>query len=665
MKKTLRRLAALLLPAILLLPVFQIPAAAKSPAVLRVAVLADPHFYADEMTGGFCNAFRQDNSGKGRAAELSEALFLAALKDIKARARRGQLDYLLVPGDLTRDGEYDGHVRVAQLLRQFERETGVPVAVAPGNHDVNKGNAADYSSGKREKARNLSPEEFLDFYAKLGYDLPGCERMPGTLSYAADLGKSYRLIAIDDNLNYLAGTDKPTQDDLRDWAAGQCEKARAAGKTIVGMGHHTLAEQFGGQEAIMHNFAFATGVREFGEALADAGMHFYLSGHLHVNEIAMLVSDRGEPLYDITTTSSAGFPGGYRTVNFSTAGNKTQADARSRPIPLNAPSPFPGTYYKTLFGRTFGADLTGGGLAGNIKARAREGVAGMLDDLKIPAGLQAPVIAAVNGLIDDAFALPASELPCDRFIKEYGFGDPDQPGTVEDLANTALVYMFGKNHDPADDPFMQDALRRIGNGEFIDQALGFSVPALISALSGGALAKLASHPLVAFAVDGLLALVVSPAKRAALSASLCRAATGLIASQSPTGGRDGTLTYDGPIIVPTGPGTSRLPQDIGVRKGLTCAEITWHTRQSAAAPALIITDRDGNPAPEVKAAIGSKAGELTVEQLDIGFTKILGRTQPVLKHTAKLTGLKPGKAYLFTAGDGAFGWWGEAQTIRG
>ena len=665
MKKTLRKLAALLLPAILLLSMFQMPAMAKGPAVLRVAVLSDPHFYADEMTGGFCDAFQQANSGKGRPAELSETLFLATLKEIKARAKRDGLDYLLVPGDLTRDGEYEGHARVAQLLRQFEKETGVPVAVVPGNHDVNKGNAADYSSGQREQARNLPPGDFLNFYAKLGYDLPGCERMPDTLSYAADLGKNYRLIAIDDNLNNAGGAERPTQDELRDWVIGQCEKAMAAGKTIIGMAHHPLAEQLGGQEAIMHNLAFKTGNHEMGEAFADAGMHFYLTGHLHLSEIATLVSDSGEPLYDITTASAASFPGGYRTVKFSAQGKQVKAEARSHAAPPTAPSPFKGAYYETLFGRTYGADLVGGGLAGNIKARAREGVAGLLDDLKIPAAMQVPVFAAVNSLIDEAFALPVSQLPCDRFIKEYGFGNPKKPGTVEDLANSALVYMFGKNHDPSDDPFMQDALRRIGNGEFIDQALSFVVPALVTALSGGALAKLANHPLVAFAADGLLALVVSPAKRAALSESLCRAATGLVASQSPTKNRDGTLTYSGPIAVPTDPGTFRLPQDIGVRKGLACAEITWYTRQSAAAPELIVTDKDGNPAPEVKVSIGSKAEELTAEQLDIGFTKILGRAQPALKHTARLTGLKPGKGYRFTAGDSAWGWRGEPREFRG
>ncbi|MCL2299512.1 MAG: metallophosphoesterase, partial [Firmicutes bacterium] len=366
MKNTLRKLTALLLSVVLFMSLFQISAGASDPAMLRVAVLADPHFYADKMTGGFCDAYKAQSASKGRPAELAETLFLAALQEIKSRVKTDGLEYLLVPGDMTRDGEYEGHVRVARLLRDFERDTGIPVAVVPGNHDVSKGNAADYSSGKREQARNLSPDEFLSLYAKLGYDLPNCERMPGTLSYAADLGKRYRLIAFDDYRHALVGAEKPAQEALQAWVVGQCEKAKAAGKTIVGLGHHTLGEQLGGQEALMDNFAMVY-PRGVGEAFADAGMHFYLSGHLHLSEIAVLVSDRGEPLYDITTASTASFPGDYRTVKFSTAGKKVTADVRSRAVPLTTKAPYPGPYYAGLFGRTFGADLTGGGLTGNIK----------------------------------------------------------------------------------------------------------------------------------------------------------------------------------------------------------------------------------------------------------------------------------------------------------
>jgi len=704
-KLFLRRLLALLLPLLLLLPAAQIPAAAAIPAVLRVAVLSDPHLLPDGMTGGFCAAYLADNESKGRPPWHSQTLFESALEEIKQRAVSENLEFLLMPGDLTRDGEHGGHVLMAQLLADFEAQTGVQVAVVPGNHDVLKGSAADYTTGKREQARNITPDEFLAFYGDFGYDLPGCVRFGDTLSYAVDLGADYRLIAMDTSFHRLDGAGYCDLYDLRDWVAAQCAQAKTDGKTVIGMGHHNLGEQIGGQEAVMHNFGFAD-VRGIAESFAEAGLHFYLSGHLHVNEIAARVSDLGEPLYDITTASTASFPCEYRTVAFTANGNRVEADVRSHAAPLATPPPLPGPYYATLFGQTFGGAL-GGGLPGNIKGRIQKELNDLLGSMRASGGIEglvkglgvdlAPlnalfryldqrllgqperIAAAVNSLIDEAAALTVSKLPCNKFIAEYGFGHPTKPGTFEDMANTAMVYMFGKVYDPAADPFMQDGLRRLKNGEFLDQALAFAVPKILAALGGDilpllmnnpaairALETLASLPACPLIVVPLLALVVSPARRAALSQSLYGFISAMISSQSPIGARDGTLVYEGPVAVPLDPGTFRLPQEIAVAvDGCQSAKVTWLTRPSAATPALTVTNRNGSPAPEVKVSIAaSKPEDFLAERLDIGFAKILGRVQPVLKHTARLTGLQAGKTYLFTAGDSSWEWYAEPRSLN-
>ena len=661
----LKKILAPLLALALALPVACVPAAAKSAAALRIAVISDPHVLPETMTGGGTSADFLENTGdRGKPAAQSEAFFAAALADVKRRAGQENLDFLLIPGDLTLNSEYDGHVRVTQLLKKFEKETGVKVAVVPGNHDINHGSAADYSTGVKTSPRRLQAGEFLEMYAPFGYDLPNCEIFEGTLNYAADLGGSYRLIAIDTNLRSLDGVQR-TENDLRDWAVAQCEKAAAAGKTVVGMGHHNLAEQFGLQEAVLDNFNFDN-VGQIAEDFADAGMHYYFSGHIHLGEIAMRVSDRGEPLYDICVAASIAYPGEYRTVKFSAAGGKSQADVRSHPIPYTLKKlqpPFDTPYYSTLFGLSFGGS-DGDGLAGYLKGTARRKLEPKLRDMKIPEFMLTAIFNVLNDLIDKAMALPMSELPCTRFLKEYKFGGADKPGTVEDLGNSAVAYMFGRKLDPKDDAFVQDALRRIKNGEFVDQALEFAVPELLTVLSAGTLAPLLRHPVGKSIQEGIMSLAVSPAKRAVLSESLYHVAKELISGQSPTGGRDGLLKYNGPMKTPTAPGTYRLPQDLRVRaRSLQTAEITWYTRPSATSPEVRITDADGNPVPGVKVAVTSKAETLTVEQVDIAFAKLLGRAQPALKHTARVTGLKPGATYKFTAGDSAWQWWSEPQTF--
>jgi len=150
MKKTPNKLLALLLSAALLLasaPSMAQRAAAQSPAQLRVGLISDPHYFPEEMAGGYGDVFKEGNV-LGHPIEQSPGLLRSALAALKARA--GELDFLLVPGDLTRDGEYEGHVRVAEFLEQFEKETGIPVAVVPGNHDIDNGGAADFSRGEKE-----------------------------------------------------------------------------------------------------------------------------------------------------------------------------------------------------------------------------------------------------------------------------------------------------------------------------------------------------------------------------------------------------------------------------------------------------------------------------------------------------------------------------------
>ena len=699
--RTLRRLFALLLPIALLLPMAQIPAVAAAPANLSVAVISDPHVYPEAMTNGYCAAFIEEAAHNGRAIEPTQALFEAALADLKARAAAENIKFLLVPGDMTEWSEYAGHVLVAGLLEAFEDETGIPVAVIPGNHDLNLSDACDFSSGAKQPARALKQDEFLTVYARLGYDLPGCERLGGTLSYAADLGDDYRLIAADTGRWRIGADERITPAALRDWVLGECAKAEAAGRTVICMGHHPLGEQMGNQDTFMgENFGFGNAL-EAAEAFADAGMHFYFSGHLHYNEIAMRVSDSGEPLYDIMTASSGFFPGGYRTVDFSASGGRVEAGVHSITVPLTNPSPYPDDpYYNTLYGRCYGSP-DGKGLAGWLKYAVGFALGPTLRGMSFEEMVKgtgadiAPLRAllrylderlfgqperlldVIYGLVEEIVALPVSKLPCTRFIGEYGFGSPNRPGTFEDLGNSALIYLFGKRHDPAGDAFLQDVLRRMQNGEFIDQLLNFAVPKILKALGGGVLPLLVNHPATICALEKLaegldcpllfmplLALVAGPGVRKALSDSLYQFASGVVAGQSPTGSPDGKLVYDGPVAVPTDPGAYRLPQGISVNVGLTSAEITWYTRPSAVTPALKITDQNGSPASEVKIAIESQAEEITAQQLDIGFAKLAGYTRPVLKHTARLTGLKPGKTYRFTAGDSAWGWWAQPRDFN-
>ena len=694
-----KNILALLLAALLLLPLAQVPALAQEPALLNIALISDPHFFPESMAGGYGPVF-DEGQITGHPIEQTPGLLRSALAAIEARALRGEIDYLLIPGDLTREGELGAHEELAQILLDFEARAKIPVAVIPGNHDINNGGAATFVNGVKEKAQQTTYEDFRRLYDQLGYDLDNCveyvptgEDKAGRLSYTADLNDTYRLVALDTR-------ERRITPELQAWVIAQCEQAVAEGKTIVAMGHHNLNEQLKGQLIVMQNQGIEN-MREVSEAFADAGMHFYFSGHLHMSEISPWYSDKGEVLYDIIVPGLYSFPGDYRVVNFSTEGKQIKADINSYApdevltVTSNGVDYKP--YYPATLKYSFGS--RDGGMAEFTKAAAKDGLLGPLEDLRKNGGITAmiknqadlgpinalfeylderlinqpdKILALVNGLIDDAFALPVSKLPCTRFLDELGFGDRDKPGTVEDLATSAIAYMFWKKHDPKDDAFMQDVLRRLQNGELLDQLLSFAVPKILDVLGADVLPLLIDCRPVNWALAEalntlncplvtILALILTPDMRDTLCGSLYGLASEIITSSSPSGrGTDAKLAYDGPVTAPTGPNTFRLPYDIQVSLSgdKKSAEITWYTKASLVNPEVKLDGAAG-----VSIAYTTEFESITVNKIDLAIMKMMGTKMNAAKHTAKLEGLTPGTAYQFIVGDSQYGWYSEPQNL--
>ena len=696
-KPYVKRLLALVLAALLLAPLASLAAQAKASAKLNIALISDTHYFPESMAGGYGEVFDQGQI-IGHPIEQTPAVLRSALAALKKRALAGEIEYLLIPGDLTREGELGAHKGLAKILADFERDAGIPLLVIPGNHDIDNGSAADFTSGQKEKAPSITAEEFFNTYKQFGYDLPNMERyttnygIEGNLSYAADLKPGYRLVALDTRVRRVSP-------ELRAWAVKQCEKAVKNGQTVVAMGHHNLNDQFKGQLRVMQNQGIEN-MREVSEQFADAGMHFYFSGHLHMSEISPWYSDKGEVLYDIIVPGLYSFPGDFRVVNFVTEGKKITADVKSFPVDevlrvrtdngQGVVKDYTQPYYPDNLAVSFG--YNGQGLTGFIKGAARRELGKALGDLQKNGGITAlikknadlgplnllfeyldrqlgkntqRILGVIDNLVDEAFALPVSKLPCTRFIDELGFGNPKKPGTLEDAGNSILTYMFWKNHDPKEDAFVQDVLRRMRNGELVGQVLDFAIPKVLEVLGAEILPLLANVDLellnqamqcgmgtLSYPLLFLLALIIGPNMRDTISATLYDFASGAAASQSPSGfGTYAKLVYAGPVDAPTGPDTFRLPHDLKVTLSLDkkSAEITWYTKASLTHPEVKLTGG------EARVAITSEEEEITAGLLDLGITQMMGFHMQAMKHTAKIEGLQFGKEYRFTAGDSEAG----------
>ncbi|HZK39101.1 MAG TPA: metallophosphoesterase [Clostridia bacterium] len=495
---------------------------------LQIALISDTHHYPQVLMGSKGEAWEKYCKDNSTQHPQSSALLDTALNAIAVHAQENACKYVLLPGDLTKDGEYEGHLEMAARLEQFELETGIQVIVTNGNHDINNSNASTFENDKPEPARPTTPEEFRSIYSNLGFDLayktytPPAGKKAGMLSFSVQLDGGYRLLVLD-GCKYSADSSSKGIDEhesggnyppeLWAWAKAEMADATSRGETVIGMTHHNIIKQFEVQPSMFQAFVIDKWL-ETAETLADAGMKYMFTGHMHMNNIASHTSDKGNIIYDCQTPSLTGFPNNFREVLLDNTGPIVKATFLSPDVDCEQAIIAQGvTYdqpykYSFSFGQTFGKD----GLASFGIGMANGFINSFIEGIQEQGGLYAMLTSAsfdLEGILDDAIkgglafgsydiftvrnimsfiedlatqidkvyidhpetlldvahqaadklvSLQVSDLPCTRFIDSIGFGDPGKPGTLEDAAYSVIATMYQGNEDISDDLFLQDVI---------------------------------------------------------------------------------------------------------------------------------------------------------------------------------------------------------------
>ena len=284
---------------------------------LNIAILSDPHIIPMEMVGDpnspeFGYAVSMDR----KMLAESTAILDAALLKVKAQ----NPDVLLIPGDLTKDGEYDSHVYLADRLAELQAELpNLKIYVINGNHDINNPHARDYFLS--EPARQTTPEEFRAIYEGFGYGDPANEYYipafgeAGSNSYVARPVDGFTIIAVD-ACKYSAdvtpsGLDRQVTGgvvtgDLLAWITEKAEEARSAGDTVIVFQHHGVIPHYSMQLVIAADYV-VDNWQEAGETYADAGIRYVFTGHGHAQSIVS-AEYNGNTLYDVETNSLVTYP---------------------------------------------------------------------------------------------------------------------------------------------------------------------------------------------------------------------------------------------------------------------------------------------------------------------------------------------------------------------
>ena len=97
------------------------------------------------------------------------------------------------------------------------------------------------------------------------------------------------------------------------------EKAKQDGRTPIAMMHHSLLPHYELQPMIRR-------WRYYAKWFADNGVQTVLTGHIHANDVASAVSDRGNTVYDVQTGALIASPNTYRILTCTDDG--IQIDSR-------------------------------------------------------------------------------------------------------------------------------------------------------------------------------------------------------------------------------------------------------------------------------------------------------------------------------------------------
>lgn len=268
----------------------------------RFGVISDIHYFDASL--GDTGAMFNDYINNDRKM-LSQSKFI--LDYALASLRAESLDFILIPGDLTKDGEDINHRILSRLLSVLDN-----VYVIPGNHDINNPHAFSYALN--EYVPSVTPQQFIEIYSDMGYSKP-ISRDSASLSYIAEPVEGLILIALDcckyDNNEEYPETSGYIKHQTVQWMTNALNEYRD--KSAICIMHHPVSEHFKGMkkhypEYVLDNSELLTDI------FTSLNVKLVFTGHFHANDITA-IEKSGNTVYDIETGSILTYPSPFRIVH--------------------------------------------------------------------------------------------------------------------------------------------------------------------------------------------------------------------------------------------------------------------------------------------------------------------------------------------------------------
>lgn len=276
--------------------------------VTNIVILSDVHVMAPELLVQEGSAFDAYLAKDRKMLRESSDLSSLVTEEILVQ----KPDYVIISGDLTKDGELISHLWLRQHCLDTLLAAGIQPLVIPGNHDVLNANAVKFLGDSTSHVPNISVEEYLEIYAPYGYD-GAVARDSCSLSYVWQISPDVRLLALDackyefnDMEKGITRTDGAIREGTLAFIKEQLADAKAQGMRVFATMHHGLNEHWTLQDEATPGYVIDNR-KQVRALLRRGGVKLVFTGHAHAQDITR----RGE-VYDVETGSLVSYPNSHR-----------------------------------------------------------------------------------------------------------------------------------------------------------------------------------------------------------------------------------------------------------------------------------------------------------------------------------------------------------------
>lgn len=292
---------------------------------LDLTVITDTHYYSKKL-GVDTPSYNKFNGKSQKMIKDSEEIIAAAF----AQIAKSDCENVVFCGDATCDGEYDSHIEFIRLLYALKK-CGKRVFAITSTHDYqDNGITYKYTGEEREETPAAKREELAAMYREFGAS-EAISVFDNGMSYVADLDENYRIFALNSDRDGTGRSGFSTE--MRQWIAENVSDAKKDGKECIAFTHHPLVSP-SPFYSLIGNHDMMGGHAEIREMLADLGIELVFTGHTHIHDISYIFSQKGNVLYDVSTTTLAGYPGLMRRVTVTEDSYIVKSENITEPVPV-------------------------------------------------------------------------------------------------------------------------------------------------------------------------------------------------------------------------------------------------------------------------------------------------------------------------------------------